>query len=134
METITEAKADDKIRRLLPGSDTPRSGSKKRLYLRRQESSEALATKRREAKEPIGDSSLATFVERWSNHNSGPMDLMMRYLIHVAMNAEDVFASDPGGTVVLTSCILSCKCLRNLHVARDGFAITTTHMIVIVRF
>ena len=107
-EAVKEARQDDKIRRLLPASDLARAGSKRRVF-RRQGSTDALSSKRREAKEPIGDSSLAAFVQRWSDNNSGPMDLMMRYLVHVAMHTEDVFTSDPGGTVVLTSCILSCK-------------------------
>lgn len=101
---IQDTNGDDSVRHLLPGFDSMRSSANRRYYGGADPSS-----KRREAQDPIGESSLAAFVETWSKKNSGPMDLMMQYLKHVAMNAEDVFASDPGGTVVLTSCILSCK-------------------------
>ena len=66
---------------------------------------------RKEAVERLADSSLLAFVERWSGCNSGPLDLLHRFLGHVAMNVEDVFSSDPGGPMVLTSCLLVCECL-----------------------
>jgi hypothetical protein len=102
---VQEASSDENIRRLLVSHDHGRSSSNRRFFVGADSNS-----KRREAQYSIGDSSLAAFVETWSNVNSGPIDLIMKYLTHVAMNAEEVFASDPGGTVVLTSCILSCKC------------------------
>ena len=66
---------------------------------------------RKEAVERLADSSLLAFVERWSGCNSGPLELLHRFLGHVAMNVEDVFSSDPGGPMVLTSCLLVCECL-----------------------
>lgn len=71
--------------------------------------SDATNRHRNEARERICDSSLSTFAERWSSRNSGPMDMLVRYLGHVAINVEDVFSSDPGGSMVLTSCVLGCK-------------------------
>ena len=62
-----------------------------------------------EARERVGDSSLSAFAEKWSCRNSGPMDLLLRYLGHIALSVEDVFSSDPGGSMVLTSCVLGCK-------------------------
>lgn len=55
------------------------------------------------------DSSLSTFVEEFTGRNSGPMGLLSSFLAHIAMHVEDVFTSDPGGTVVLSSCLTSCK-------------------------
>eukprot|EP00934_Nitzschia_sp_Nitz4_P002092 Nitzschia sp. Nitz4//scaffold195_size40117//18863//26201//NITZ4_007577-RA/size40117-processed-gene-0.15-mRNA-1//1//CDS//3329540368//2092//frame0 len=72
------------------------------------EGSAALESRLVEAEERIGDASLTSFAECWSGQNSGPADLLSKYLLHVAVNVADVFASDPGGAVVLTSCILSC--------------------------
>jgi hypothetical protein len=94
-------KSDESVLRLLPGMQA---------RFAQQQSAVILNGKRRETQAPIPDSSLASFVEKWSGRNSGPMDLVTTYLVHVAMNVEEVFASDPSGTVALTSCILSCKC------------------------
>ena len=59
-----------------------------------------------EATERVSQASLSSFVEKWSSKNSGPMELLERYLAHVAMFAEEVFASD-SPTMGLHSCILS---------------------------
>jgi hypothetical protein len=64
---------------------------------------------RKEATERVSDCSLSKFVERWSGHNSGPMALLQKFLGHVAIHVEEVFSSDPGGCMVLPSCLLSCK-------------------------
>jgi hypothetical protein len=98
-------KEDKTIARLLEGGElslTPNIRGSSLL-------SDATKWHRNEARERICDSSLSTFAERWSNSNSGPMDLLVRYLGHVATNVEDVFSSDPGGSMVLTSCVLGCK-------------------------
>jgi hypothetical protein len=108
LESIKKLEGDESIHQLLHGQDASRSPSN-RKGLSRIESSSPLDSIRQDARERLGDSSLSAFVERWSCRNSGPMDLMMNYLVHVAINVEDVFANDPGGTVVLTSCILSCE-------------------------
>ena len=69
---------------------------------------------RKEAVERLCSSSLSAFVERWSGNNSGPMDLLQRFLGHVAMNVDDVFSSDPGGPMVLISCLFGCECRLQL--------------------
>jgi hypothetical protein len=107
-ENMKELKGDKTISRLLQGHDMPSSPSKIKTGAR-NETRDSKDVNRREASERLGDSSLSAFVERWSGRNSGPMDLLSNYLVHVAVNVEDVFTSDPGGTVVLTSCILACR-------------------------
>jgi hypothetical protein len=37
------------------------------------------------------------------------MALLQKFLGHVAIHVEEVFSSDPGGCMVLPSCLLSCK-------------------------
>ena len=100
---LEDAKTDESILRLLPGKH-------KLLKGQTQQSAASVTGRRRESQAPMVDTSLSSFVEQWSGRNSGPMDLVYKYLVHVATNVEDVFASDPSGTVALTSCILSCKC------------------------
>ena len=75
----------------------------------RNDSNDSRDVHNREALERISGSSLPAFVELWNGRNSGPLDLLTNYLIHVANNVEDVFASDPSGAVVLASCLLGCK-------------------------
>jgi hypothetical protein len=82
-------------------------GGKRKGYSSRQNSfSDGSNAKHTEAIESLSDSSLSSFVERWSSRNSGPMELLERYLAHVALYAEDVFSSDPN-TMGLHSCVLS---------------------------
>ncbi len=59
-----------------------------------------------EAVERISEASLSSFVQKWSSKNSGPMELLERYLGHVAMFAEEVFGSD-SPTMGLHSCLLN---------------------------
>jgi hypothetical protein len=99
---LEAAKTEERIRRLLPRKEKVLKGQI-------QQSVASVIGKRRELQAPAADSSLSSFVEQWSGRNSGPMDLVQKYLVHVATNVEDVFASDASGTVALTSCILSCK-------------------------
>jgi hypothetical protein len=98
-------KEDKTIARLLEGGELSLNPNIRGSSLL----SDATNKHRNEARERICDSSLSMFAERWSCRNSGPMDLLMRYLGHVATNVEDVFSSDPGGSMVLTSCVLGCK-------------------------
>jgi hypothetical protein len=62
-----------------------------------------------EARERLSAASLGAFVEKWSGRNSGPADLLMKFLAHIAMNVQEVFISDPRGPLELTSCILTGK-------------------------
>lgn len=56
-----------------------------------------------------GRSSLHSFMERWSGCNSGPFDLLWQFLVHVSLHVEDVFASETGGSMMLSSCFMDCK-------------------------
>lgn len=103
-ENMKKLEGDKTVSHLFKEQDMLFSPTSKMKVSYRKESDQ-------EAKERLGDSSLSSFVERWSNRNSGPMDLLMSYLTHLSMNVADVFASDPGGTMVLTSCVLGCKFL-----------------------
>eukprot|EP00980_Cylindrotheca_fusiformis_P026363 scaffold15973_cov120-Cylindrotheca_fusiformis.AAC.4 len=69
---------------------------------------------RQEAHERLSSASLGAFVATWNGRNSGPMDLLRKFLVHVAMNVQEVFSSDPRGPLELTSCILTGKILRLL--------------------
>ena len=102
MESGVNTKTEESIRRLLPTKEKLPKGQI-------QQSVASVTGKRRDLQARAVDSSLSSFVEQWSGRNSGPMDLVQKYLVHVATNVEDVFASDASGTVALTSCILSCK-------------------------
>ena len=59
------------------------------------------------------DSSLKAFVLRWSEKNSGPNDILFRFLLHVSWYIDDVFSSEAGAgdVVALSSCVLECKLL-----------------------
>jgi hypothetical protein len=57
----------------------------------------------------LGDASLSTFVETWSAKNSGPLDILSRYLSHIAMNVEQVFTVDSDNTLALPPFIIDCK-------------------------
>ena len=64
-----------------------------------------------------GKSSLNTFIQKWSSGgndeggrrlmNSGSLDVLQRFLNHVALYVDEVYSSEQGG-VVLTSCISEC--------------------------
>lgn len=71
------------------------------------DSSSMFSTSRLEATERVSDASLPSFIDRWNAKNSGPMDVLERFLTHIAVYSEEVFLSDPGGTVGLASCIIS---------------------------
>jgi hypothetical protein len=86
-----------------------------RPQLTRSTSHEKLGRQQMEARERVADASLSTFVARWSGKNSGPMDLLSKFLVHIALHVEEVFASDPGGVMALSSCFLDCKFTPNLR-------------------
>ena len=57
------------------------------------------------------DSSLKAFCLRWSEKNSGANDILVRFLLHVSWYIDDVFSSEAGDVVALSSCVLECKLL-----------------------
>ena len=59
----------------------------------------------------LSPTSLNEFILKWSRHNSGPRDLLEEFLLHVSLNAKDIFAG--AVTDSLSSCILDCKCCLN---------------------
>lgn len=61
-----------------------------------------------EALKRMGDSSISFFLNRYNNKNSGPVDLLFKYLCHVSRNVEQVFSIDPGDAMTLTSCVIEC--------------------------
>lgn len=103
---VNDARADEAILQILPERGSPKK------FRIDQQTERVASGRKRVPSAPVGDSSLAAFVGKWSGRNSGPMDLISKYLGHVAMNVSDVFLSDSSGTVALTSCLLSCKYLR----------------------
>ena len=60
------------------------------------------------------DSSLKAFVLRWSVKNSGAKDILVRFLLHVSWYIDDVFSSEAGDVVALSSCVLECKLLLTI--------------------
>lgn len=54
-------------------------------------------------------SSLKSFVSSWSGHNSGASDILCRFLSHVSRHVVEIFSSEYGDSVALSSCILECK-------------------------
>jgi hypothetical protein len=55
----------------------------------------------------LGDSSLKAFVDKWSAKNSGPFDILQRYVSHVAINVVDVFQSDQD-SLALSGVVIDC--------------------------
>jgi hypothetical protein len=64
---------------------------------------------REEARERISESALTSFVERWGARNSPPLGILVGFVAHVSLHLDDVFSSDPGGSMVLASCLLECE-------------------------
>eukprot|EP00978_Attheya_sp_CCMP212_P004084 scaffold8837_cov54-Attheya_sp.AAC.2 len=91
--------------------DTPGSGlstAKGQLKIRSNES---------EAR--TGNSSLNYFVSEGCRSNSGPMDMLARFLSHVSRHADQVFASESSGVMMLASCVTECF---ELLMGREGNA------------
>ena len=57
----------------------------------------------------MGSASLTAFVEKWSGRNAGPLDILSRYLAHVAMNVEDVFTVDSDNAVALAPFVIESE-------------------------
>ena len=103
VDRLREKKEFDYI---FKGKENPLLSPGQRGYSQQGTSNEVLNTNFIEAKERISDASLPAFVRKWSSKNSGPMNLLEGFLAHVALNVEDVFASD-SPTMGLHSCIIS---------------------------
>ncbi|KAG7346110.1 hypothetical protein IV203_005178 [Nitzschia inconspicua] len=108
---IKELQGKVELAHLYEGGDTQTSrGGNNKLGFTIESPSEVVKNNLFEARERISHSSLTSFVERWGSKNSGPMDVLEKFLSHVSMHVEDVFSCEPGsaGTMGLSSCIISC--------------------------
>lgn len=61
----------------------------------------------KEKNEFSSPSSLSTFIQHVCGVNSGPMDALERFLVHVSLHVSDVFGSENSDT--LSSCVMGCK-------------------------
>lgn len=123
---VNQLKGNKELAHLYEGADHVLTGleGKKRGF-RSESSSELVKSNRIEATERLSNASLPAFVDRWSSNNSGPMDMLERFLHHVSVNVEDVFSGESGssGTMGLTSCIILCFEQLLLRTGcRHGFA------------
>jgi hypothetical protein len=68
----------------------------------------------------LGDSCLTTFINKWSANNSGPFDILQRYVVHVALNVVQVFQSNQD-SLALSGFIIDCVDLvaRKRGVSQD---------------
>lgn len=96
-ENNTPNSVMDKSRRNVTGSS-------------RMVTTDAMERQRREARERLSDASLSSFVNAWGTESATPVDVLFGFLAHVSIHIADVFASDPGGCMVLSSSLLECKC------------------------
>jgi hypothetical protein len=76
---------------------------------RRSSVVDRLPRHREEARERLSESALSYFVERWSSRNSPPLGILFGFVAHVSLHLDDVFSSDPGGSMVLASCLMECE-------------------------
>jgi hypothetical protein len=74
----------------------------------RQHSLAAIPLKHRN--ESSAPSSLSTFIENMNRVNSGPVDVLERFLVHVSLHVSDVFGIENADA--MTSCVIDCKLLR----------------------
>lgn len=70
---------------------------------------ERVSSAREVALERLNDSSLHNFVEHMSSRQFVyPLAFLFDFVSHVSLYLSEVFASDPGGSIVLSSCLLEC--------------------------
>lgn len=74
----------------------------------RSSAQEMQSRQQNEARERSGEASLVFFTERWSCRNSGPIDVLSKFLAHIALNVEDVFANASEDMMGLSSCVTDC--------------------------
>lgn len=65
---------------------------------------------REEALERLSESALSVFVKRWSSCRSPPMGILFGFVSHVSLHVGSVYSADPGGSMVLTTCLVECEC------------------------
>ena len=60
----------------------------------------------------LGDASMASFMEQCSGQNSGPTSVLRDFVVHTAMNVEEVFAGDQSDSMGLASIFVDCESNR----------------------
>ena len=80
--------------------------------VRRGNLAEKLFMQQQEARERLGDSSLLSFVRQYGGSTSDvrftPLELLFGFVAHVSLHHSDVYMSDYGGSMVLTSTLIEC--------------------------
>jgi hypothetical protein len=57
--------------------------------------------------ESSATSSLSTFIQHMSRANSGPIDALEQFLLHISLYSSDVFGSENADA--MSSCVIDCK-------------------------
>lgn len=55
----------------------------------------------------IASSSLSTFIQSMSRANSGPIDALDKFLVHLSLHTKDIFGCE--NTDDLSACVIECK-------------------------
>lgn len=80
--------------------------------VRRGNLAEKLFMQQQEARERLGDSSLLSFVHQYGGSTSDvrftPLEVLFGFVAHVSLHHSDVYMSDYGGSMVLTSTLIEC--------------------------
>jgi len=87
-----------------------------------------------EARERVSESSLKSFVMKWASQSATPLDVLFGFAAHASLNVGDVFSSDPGGAMVLSSCLMECKFVICVPVIPSFQAVTETVSVFPNRF
>jgi len=88
--------------------------------LLKQAAVERVSSAKEVALERLSDSSLHNFVKRVSSRRAiSPLACLFDFVAHTSMHVSDVFCSDPGGSLVMSTCLLDCKLFLN----RFGLAV-----------
>jgi hypothetical protein len=80
--------------------------------VRRGNLAEKLFMQQQEARERLGDSSLLSFVRKYGGSTSDvrftPLEVLFGFVAHVSLHHSDVYMTDFGGSMVLTSTLIEC--------------------------
>ena len=118
--------------------------------LLKQAAVERVSSAKEVALERLSDSSLHNFVKRVSSRRAiSPLACLFDFVAHTSMHVSDVFCSDPGGSLVMSTCLLDCKLFwfgsarlssrrRGTRSLRDDWSfritLTTTTVLIISPF
>lgn len=65
------------------------------------------ATPVQDQNEFSASSSLTTFIQKMSRANSGPIDALDKFLVHLSLHTKDIFGCE--NTDEMSSCVIECK-------------------------